>query len=72
MSWRGGCIRSYKDSGIAHAIEGPGEEGCVRPSQAAFHMGPSWAPAGPSWAPIGPQLGLTGAHLGMLLGIIIP
>ena len=37
-------------------------------TQAAFHMGPSWAPAGPSWAPVGPQLGLAGAHLGMLLG----
>ena len=38
------------------------------PTQAAFHMGPSWAPAGHSWAPVGPQLDPTGAHLGMLLG----
>ena len=40
-------------------------------TQAAFHMGPSWAPVGPSWAPVGPQLGLTGAHLGMLLGYVL-
>ena len=37
-------------------------------TQAAFHVGPGWAPVGPSWAPVGPRLGLTGAHLGMLLG----
>ena len=38
-------------------------------SQAAFHVGPSWAPVGHSWAPVGPRLGPTGAHLGMLLGL---
>ena len=38
-------------------------------SQAAFHVGPSWAPVGQSWAPNGPRMGLTGAHLGMLLGV---
>ena len=37
-------------------------------AQAAFHMGPGWAPIGQSWAPFGPRLGLSGAHLGMLLG----
>ena len=37
-------------------------------AQAAFHVGPGWAPVGPSWAPVGPPLGPTGAHLGMLLG----
>ena len=37
-------------------------------TQAAFHMGPSWAPVGPSRAPVRPQLGPTGAHLGLLLG----
>ena len=25
------------------------------PTQAAFHMGPSWAHVGPSWAPVGPK-----------------
>ena len=39
-------------------------------SQAAFHMGPGWAPVGHSWAPVGPRLGPTGAHLGMLLGLL--
>ena len=29
-------------------------------TQAAFHMGPSWAPSGPSW----PQMGQVGPHLG--------
>ena len=24
-----------------------------RPSQAAFHMGPCWAPVGPNWGPSG-------------------
>ena len=38
-------------------------------SQAAFHVGPGWAPVGQSWAPNGPRVGLTGAHLGMLLGL---
>ena len=38
-------------------------------SQAAFHVGPGWAPGGQSWAPNGPRMGLTGAHLGMLLGM---
>ena len=42
-----------------------------RVSQAAFHMGPSLAPAGHSWAPVGPQLDPTGAHLGMLLGMSV-
>ena len=37
-------------------------------AQAAFHVGPGWAPVGQSWAPNGPQMGPTGAHLGMLLG----
>ena len=37
-------------------------------TQAAFHVGPGWAPVGQSWAPNGPRKGLTGAHLGMLLG----
>ena len=40
------------------------------PSQAAFHVGPGWAPVGQSWAPNGPRVGLTGAHLGMLLGFL--
>ena len=39
-------------------------------SQAAFHVGPGWAPVGQSWAPNGPQMGPTGAHLGMLLGVL--
>ena len=38
------------------------------PPQAAFHVGPGWAPVGQSWAPNGPRMGPTGAHLGMLLG----
>ena len=42
----------------------------IPPTQAAFHVGPGWAPIGPSWAQVGPRLGLTGAHLGMLLGNI--
>ena len=37
-------------------------------TQAAFHVGPGWAPVGQSWAPNGPRMGLTGAQLGMLLG----
>ena len=42
-------------------------------TQAAFHMGPSWAPTGPqlgpSWAPVGPQLGPSWAPVGpQLLG----
>ena len=37
-------------------------------TQAAFHVGPGWAPVGQGWAPNGPRMGLTGAHLGMLLG----
>ena len=37
-------------------------------TQAAFHVGPGWAPVGQSWAPNGPRMGPTGAHLGMLLG----
>ena len=37
-------------------------------TQAAFRVGPGWAPVGKSWAPNGPRMGLTGAHLGMLLG----
>ena len=40
-------------------------------SQAAFRVGPGWAPVGQSWAPNGPRMGLTGAHLGMLLGMPI-
>ena len=42
----------------------------ITAAQAAFHVGPGWAPVGPSWAPVGPRLGLTGAHLGMLLGCL--
>ena len=54
-------------------------EQCTASAQAAFHLGPGWAPVGPrlgpgwapvgqSWAPNGPRMGLTGAHLAMLLG----
>ena len=39
-------------------------------TQAAFHVGPGWAPVGQSWAPNGPRMGPTGAHLGMLLGYV--
>ena len=37
-------------------------------TQAAFHMGPSWAPIGPelgpSWTPVGLQLGQVGSNWG--------
>ena len=50
---------------------GTGWSGGKGESQAAFHVGPGWAPVGQSWDPNGPRMGLTGAHLGMLLGMYV-
>ena len=44
------------------------KEGHVEFTQAAFHVGPGWAPVGPrlgpGWAPVGPQLGPGWAPVG--------
>ena len=52
-----------------YIFDSSNEPGLCVFSQAAFHVGPGWAPVGQSWAPNGPRVGLTGAHLGMLLGL---
>ena len=58
---RASALKQWKQETLA-------DISCPQTTQAAFHLGPGWAPVGQSWAPNGPRMGLTGAHLGMLLG----